>query len=73
MVNHMNDESKIFELAKDKKRIFDQCASMHFKLSDEYKCRSNIEDALEIVMSVILCGITFLDCEKYLGISSKHS
>ena len=64
MVNYMNDKSSIIEMAYQKKRVFAQCASMHFKLSDEYKRLSNIEDVLEIAISVILCGVTFLDCEK---------
>lgn len=73
MVNLMNSESKIINMANKKKDVFDLCASMHFKLSDEYKRLSNIEDALEIAISVILCGITFLDCEKYLQIPSEYS
>lgn len=60
-------------MANNKRRVFDQCASMHFKLSDEYKYLANIEDALEIVISVILCGVTFLDCETYFHISSEYS
>ena len=67
------DNKDIIEVAKNKKRIFDQTASMHFKLSDEYKFLSNLEDIIEIIISVVLCGITFLDCEKYLGISQNDS
>lgn len=67
------DDKDIIEIAKNKKRIFDQTASMHFKLSDEYKFLSNLEDTIEIIISVVLCGITFLDCEKYLGISQNDS
>lgn len=67
------DNKDIIEVAKNKKRIFDQTASMHFKLSDEYKFMSNLEDTIEIIISVILCGITFLDCEKYFGISQNDS
>ena len=59
MGNLMNSESKIIDMANKKKKVFDQCASMHFKLSDEYKLLSNIEDAIEIAISVILCGVTF--------------
>ena len=72
MGNLMNSESKIIDMANKKKKVFDQCASMHFKLSDEYKLLSNIEDAIEIAISVILCGVTFLDCEKYLQIPSEY-
>ena len=36
MGNLMNSESKIIDMANKKKKVFDQCASMHFKLSDEY-------------------------------------
>lgn len=67
------DSNKVLDLAREKKRVFDQTASMHFKLSDEYNRLSNIEDALEIIVSVILCGVTFLDCEKYFYISSRTS
>jgi len=67
------DNKDIIEVAKNKKRIFDQTASMHFKLGDEYKFMSNLEDTIEIIISVILCGITFLDCEKYFGISQNDS
>lgn len=66
-------DTTVLDLAKKKERIFDQTASMHFKLSDEYKRLSNAEDAIEIIISVILCGVTFLDCEKYFYISSNTS
>ncbi len=69
MVKSMNKENNYLSIAEDKKRIFDQMATMHFKLSDKYKCWSNIEDTIEIVISVSLCGITFLDYEKYFSIS----
>lgn len=61
------------EMAKTKKRVFDQTASMHFKLSDEYKIKYTVEDALEIIISITLCGVTFLDCEKYFHISEEIS
>lgn len=60
-------------MAKNKKRIFDQTASMHFKLSDEYKIKYTIEDAVEIIISVTLCGMTFLDHEKYFHLSKETS
>ena len=44
-------------------------ASMHFRLSDEYKNYSNVEDAIEIIISVLLCGITFLDYQEYFNIT----
>lgn len=65
--------STSIEMAESKKKIFDQTASMHFKLSDEYKCKYIIEDAVEIIASIVLCGVTFLDCEKYFHISDDIS
>lgn len=67
------DGNAILDFARKKKKGFDQMASMHFKLSDKYKRLSSVEDAIEIVVSVLLCGVTFLDCEQYLHISSKTS
>lgn len=61
------------EMAENKKRVFDQTASMHFMLSDEYKFKYTIEDAVEIIISILLCGVTFLDCEKYFGIAKEVS
>lgn len=72
MVIHM-DNNAILDLARKKKKVFDQTASMYFTLSDEYKRLSNLEDAIEIIASVLLCGVTFLDCEKYFHISSNAS
>lgn len=73
MVNIMEIERKSLDIAENKKRIFDQMASMHFKLSDEYKHWAYIEDAIEIIISVLLCGITFLDYQKYFNISVEKS
>lgn len=67
------DKKIILDLANKKKKGFDQMASMHFKLSDKYKRFSSIEDAIEIIISVLLCGVTFLDCEKYFHIPSNIS
>ena len=67
------DKNDMLDIAKNKKRVFDQTASMHFRLSDEYRFMSNVEDAIEIIISVILCGVTFLDCERYFGISQNDS
>lgn len=61
------------EVAKKTLRVIDQTASMHFMLSDTYKNLSKAEDILEIVVSVMLCGLTFFDYEKYFGISSNLS
>lgn len=61
------------EMAENKKRIFDQTASMHFMLSDEYKIKYTVEDAVEIIISILLCGVTFLDYEKYFGITKEDS
>lgn len=65
----MSDKMAGLDIAKNKKRIFDQMASMHFRLSDEYKHLTHIEDAIEIVVSVALCGITFLDYQEYFNIN----
>lgn len=67
------DKKKILDSANIKKKGFDQMASMHFKLSDKYRRCSSIEDTVEIVISVLLCGVTFLDCEQYFYISSNIS
>lgn len=53
--------------AYKKKSGFDQMASMHFKLSDRYLAWSKVEDAIEIIISVSLCGLTFFDFEKFFG------
>ena len=65
----MSDKSAGLDIANNKKRIFDQMASMHFRLSDEYKHFACIEDAIEIIVSVALCGITFLDFQEYFNIT----
>ena len=67
------DKKTILDLANKKKKGFDQMASIHFNLSDKYKRFSSIEDAIEIIVSVLLCGVTFLDCEKYFHIPSNIS
>ena len=59
----------VYDIANNKKRIFDQMASMHFRRSDEYKHLACIEDAIEIIVSVALCGITFLDYQEYFNIT----
>lgn len=65
----MGEKKTGLDIADNKKRIFDQMASMHFRLSDEYKFFASMEDAIEIIVSVILCGITFLDYQAYFNIS----
>lgn len=45
---------------------------MHFRLSDEYKRLASIEDAIEIIISVALCGITFLDYQEYFNITIQR-
>lgn len=65
----MSGENVGLDIANNKKRIFDQMASMHFRLSDEYKSFACIEDAIEIIVSVALCGITFLDFKEYFNIT----
>lgn len=67
------DKKTILDFAEKKKKGFDQMASMHYKLSDKYKRFSNLEDTIEIVISVLLCGITFIDCERYFHIHSDIS
>lgn len=68
----MNDKKSGLDVAKSKKSVFDLMASMHFRLSDEYNHYSNIEDAIEIIVSVLLCGITFLDYQEYFNITIKQ-
>lgn len=65
--------SSQIENAKKTLRVIDQTASMHFTLSDTYKRYSKFEDILEILISVILCGLTFLDYEKYFGLPANTS
>ena len=57
----MERPTSALDYAKQKKRIFDQMATMHFKLHDKYKNYSTIETVIEILISIILCGCTFLD------------
>ena len=76
----MEQQKSILDIAKDKKRVFDQMATMHFSLADRYKFWSTVEDVIEIVFSVILCGVTFIDgnllgltentCKLILGFAS---
>ena len=63
------EKKTALDIARNKKRIFDQMASMHFKLSDRYHAFETAEDAVEIIVSVVLCGLTFFDYEKYMGSS----
>lgn len=72
MVMFMSNEKTALDIANNKKRIFDQMATMHFKLSDEYKHLASIEDAIEIIVSVTLCGITFLDYQEYFNIAIER-
>lgn len=65
--------NSVLDSAKTKRRIFDQTATMHFRLSDKYKFWANVEDILEIVTSVFLCGITFLDHQRYFSIDPDTS
>ncbi|MGM9523833.1 MAG: hypothetical protein ACI3VU_05415 [Faecousia sp.] len=37
---------------------------MHFTLSDKYERMSKIEDTIEVVLSVLLCGLTFCDFDQ---------
>lgn len=68
----MDERKTALDIANNKKRIFDQMASMHFRLSDTYKCFAGAEDIIEIIVSVVLCGITFLDYQAYFNISIKR-
>lgn len=65
----MSEKKTALDIAANKKRIFDQMASMHFRLSDEYKFLASMEDAVEIIVSVLICGITFLDYQAYFNIT----
>lgn len=69
----MSDTNHRLDFAKSKKRIYDQTASMHFCLSDHYKTLSTIEDSFEILISVVLCGLTFFDFQNYFPKSSINS
>ena len=68
----MSDKKTGLDVAKSKKSVFDLMASMHFRLSDEYKYYSSIEDAIDIIVSVLLCGITFLDYQEYFNITIQQ-
>lgn len=63
-MNNTNNTKGYLEYAHKKKRVYDQMTSMHFTLSDKYERMSKIEDTLEIVLSVLLCGLTFCDFDK---------
>ena len=65
------NNTRAIEIARKKKDVFDQMASMHFSLSDKYLFLSKVEDAIEILISVALCGVTFLDYEKFLSCKSN--
>lgn len=63
-MNNTNNTKDSLEYAHKKKRVYDQMTSMHFTLSDKYERMSKIEDTIEIVLSVFLCGFTFCDLGK---------
>lgn len=63
-MNNTNNTKDSLEYAHKKKRVYDQMTSMHFTLSDKYERMSKIEDTIEIVLSVFLCGLTFCDFGK---------
>lgn len=46
-------------------RVYDQMTTMHFSLSEKYHRWTLIEKTIEIVLSVVLCGCTFLDVDKH--------
>jgi hypothetical protein len=69
----MNNENLAINEARNKKRVFDQMASMHFKLSDEYRRWARFEDAIEIAVAVSLCGVTFLNFQNYFNITIENS
>lgn len=50
--------------AKKKRSIFDQTASMHFKLSDIYHMWSVITDIIEIVFAVALGSVAFANLQQ---------
>ncbi len=68
----MSEHKNPIEIAKQKLKVVDQTASMHFKLSDKYKKWTRTEDIIEIIISVLLCGITFLDYDKFIEINSDR-
>ena len=63
-MNNTNNTKDYLEYAHKKKRVYDQMTSMHFTLSDKYERMSKIEDTIEIILSVLLCGLTFCDFNK---------
>lgn len=63
----MEDENKLsnyIEEAKKKRNIFDQTASMHFKLSDMYHGWSITFDIIEIVFAVALGSVAFANVQQ---------
>jgi len=54
-------------------RVYDQMTSMHFGLSEKYRRWSTVENAIEIILSVVLCGCTFLDIDKYEALKQLFS
>lgn len=61
----MSSQNDAFDKAYKKKSVFDQMASMHFELSDRYLAWVKFEDATEIIISIVLCGLIFFDFEKF--------
>ncbi len=53
--------SVVIEQAEKKKKIFDMMVSMHSKMRDSYNYWNNVFDCLEILASVLFCGVTFFD------------
>ena len=71
-MNNTNKTKSPLEYANKKKKVFNQMTSMHFILSDRFEKMSIIEDTVEIFISVLLCGLTFVDFEKF-GWKNLHN
>lgn len=63
----MKNDSTALEYAKKKKRTFDQMASMHFIRADKHSFYAELEDCVEIIISVALCGLTFFDWQTIIS------
>lgn len=54
MGNLMNSESKIIDMANKKKKVFDQCASMHFKFLNSAVVPFDLVLEIEPIISLLL-------------------
>ena len=68
----MEKDSEILVIAKARRRVFDQMASMHFLLCDKHNRWAIIEDVVEICLSVLLCAFTFFDFSMVIKGQSSY-